>query len=54
MTKRIALLAVLASMVVGTAVASANAQPPTNGGSNLGGGHSGQCTGAKADRPASC
>jgi hypothetical protein len=52
--KRIAALALLASMFMGTALAHANAKPPTNGGSNLGGGSSGQCTGAQAQRPASC
>jgi hypothetical protein len=34
--------------------AFANATAPANGGSNLGGGQSGQCTGAQADRPAAC
>jgi hypothetical protein len=33
-------------------VAAANPSPPTNGGN--GAGHSGQCTGPAADRPASC
>jgi hypothetical protein len=33
-------------------VAFANPSPPTNGGN--GAGQSGQCTGAAADRPASC
>ncbi len=32
----------------------ANASVPTNGGSNLGGGQSGQCTAPLADLPASC
>lgn len=34
--------------------AFANPSPPTNGGSANGGGSSGQCTGANADRPAAC
>jgi hypothetical protein len=34
--------------------AAANPSPPTNGGSANGGGSSGQCTGANADRPAAC
>jgi hypothetical protein len=33
-------------------VASASPAPPTNGGN--GAGHSGQCTGPAADRPAAC
>jgi hypothetical protein len=35
-----------------TAMAVASPPPPTNGGN--GAGHSGQCTGPAADRPASC
>lgn len=42
-----------AALAVATApIASANPSPPTNGGN--GAGHSGQCTGKAADRPASC
>jgi hypothetical protein len=54
--RRIALAIALAGLAayLGAATALANASPPTNGGSNLGGGQSGQCTGALADRPASC
>ena len=42
--------ALLTLATVGAAFA--NPDPPTNGGN--GAGHSGQCTGAAADRPASC
>jgi hypothetical protein len=42
-------LAVSAALVPS---ALANPSPPTNGGN--GAGHSGQCTAAAADRPASC
>ena len=42
-----------AAMLLATATAaSANPSAPTNGGN--GAGQSGQCTGAAADRPASC
>lgn len=44
--------AILALSIAG--VASANPHAPTNGGSANGGGSSGQCTGANADRPAAC
>lgn len=50
-------LAVLTAATMAAATAApafANATPPTNGGSANGAGHSGQCTGALADRPASC
>ena len=50
--KRIAVLAVLASMFVGSTLAHANAKPPTNGGN--GAGQSGQCTGNPSGRPAVC
>jgi hypothetical protein len=44
---------IVAGIIIGTgATALANPSPPTNGGN--GAGHSGQCTGAAADRPASC
>lgn len=44
-------LCLTATSIVG-AFASAGPKPPTNGGN--GAGSSGQCTGAAADRPASC
>jgi hypothetical protein len=43
---------ILMSMMLSTMAAYANPSPPTNGGN--GAGQSGQCTGAAADRPASC
>jgi hypothetical protein len=44
-----------AALVLGGAgLASADPAAPTNGGSANGGGQSGQCTGANADRPAAC
>jgi hypothetical protein len=43
-------IAITLGLTAGTAFA--NPSPPTNGGN--GAGHSGQCTGAAADRPASC
>jgi hypothetical protein len=53
--KRIAALVIAGSLVLATTVpALANPSPPTNGGSANGGGSSGQCTGANADRPAAC
>jgi len=54
MTKRImaGLAAGLFTVVVTAGPVSANPSPPTNGGN--GAGHSGQCTGPAADRPASC
>lgn len=54
MRKRIAIgLTCLGLAVVGpVSSAFANASPPTNGGN--GAGHSGQCTGNPADRPAVC
>jgi Spy/CpxP family protein refolding chaperone len=47
-----ALLAALALSVATAPIAAANPSPPTNGGN--GAGHSGQCTGNPADRPAVC
>ena len=44
-------LCLTATALVGS-FASANPSPPTNGGN--GAGHSGQCTGAASERPASC
>ncbi len=48
--------AIVAAALLGAVLiaspASADAQPPTNGGN--GAGSSGQCTGPEADRPASC
>jgi hypothetical protein len=53
MRKRIVAVGITAGLVLGTAsTAFANPSPPTNGGN--GGGASGQCTGAAADRPAGC
>jgi hypothetical protein len=51
--KRMA-IALSACILAGSfsSVAAANPQPPTNGGN--GAGHSGQCTGNPADRPAVC
>lgn len=44
--------AALALTLIGSNYASAEPQPPTNGGN--GAGQSGQCTGPQVDRPASC
>ena len=53
MLKRmLALATVIASLALTAAPAFADPAPPTNGGN--GAGQSGQCTGAAADRPASC
>jgi hypothetical protein len=53
MKRFILVCAATAAIVLGSAVpAFADPQPPTNGGN--GGGQSGQCTGAPADRPAVC
>ena len=42
-------------LMAATAIpAFANPSAPTNGGSANGGGSSGQCTGANADRPEAC
>jgi hypothetical protein len=41
-------------LAISASAALANPSPPTNGGSANGGGASGQCTGANADRPAAC
>jgi hypothetical protein len=55
MRRTIATLTLTAAFVLGSAgTALANPEPPTNGGSANGGGSSGQCTGANADRPAAC
>lgn len=51
MRKIVAVVGFLLIVVPG-GVASANPSAPTNGGN--GAGSSGQCTGAAADRPASC
>jgi hypothetical protein len=45
-------LSTMALAVTSVPFAGANPSPPTNGGN--GGGKSGQCTGANADRPNSC
>ena len=51
--RRIASLLVAGLLALATAApAFASPSPPTNGGN--GAGHSGQCTGPQADRPASC
>ena len=54
MRRRKTLAATLAAVFAlsGAGTALANPSPPTNGGN--GAGHSGQCTGPAADRPASC
>jgi hypothetical protein len=55
MRRTIATLTLTAAFVLGSAgTALANPEAPTNGGSANGGGSSGQCTGANADRPAAC
>ena len=55
MRRTIATLTLTAGLVLGGALtAAANPEAPTNGGSANGGGSSGQCTGAEADRPAAC
>ena len=55
MKRTLAALTLSAGLLFGSAVmAFANPEPPTNGGSANGGGSSGQCTGANADRPAAC
>jgi hypothetical protein len=51
MTALLATLALAATSVIVPA-SLGNPKPPTNGGN--GAGQSGQCTGAAADRPASC
>ena len=51
MTALLATLALAATSAIVPATL-ANPSPPTNGGN--GAGHSGQCTGAAADRPVSC
>jgi len=50
--KTLALVGVMTALALTAAPAFGNPSPPTNGGN--GAGHSGQCTGAAADRPASC
>lgn len=51
--KTTATLLIAGALCVGLAPAAwANPSPPTNGGN--GAGHSGQCTGNPADRPAVC
>ena len=54
MRRKSAVLALMGTFALaGFAPASmASPSPPTNGGN--GAGHSGQCTGANADRPSSC
>jgi hypothetical protein len=55
MRRTLATLTLTAAFVLGSAsTALANPEAPTNGGSANGGGSSGQCTGANADRPAAC
>jgi hypothetical protein len=44
----------VAALILPSTAAIADPSAPTNGGSANGGGQSGQCTGANADRPASC
>ena len=50
--KTLALVGVITALALTAAPALGNPSPPTNGGN--GAGHSGQCTGPAADRPASC
>ncbi|HKY51507.1 MAG TPA: hypothetical protein VJP45_09645 [Candidatus Limnocylindria bacterium] len=52
MRKAVFVATLLVSLMLSTASALANPDAPTNGGN--GAGQSGQCTGAAADRPASC
>ena len=52
MRKLVFTVTLLGSLLLGTISAYADPTPPTNGGN--GAGQSGQCTGAAADRPASC
>jgi hypothetical protein len=55
MRRTLATLTLTAAFVLGSVgTALANPEAPTNGGSANGGGSSGQCTGANADRPAAC
>jgi hypothetical protein len=55
MRRTIATLTLTTGLLLGSAIAAgANPEAPTNGGSANGGGSSGQCTGAEADRPPSC
>ena len=52
---KIAAIVIAVSVFASTlAPVFANPSAPTNGGSANGGGSSGQCTGANADRPAAC
>jgi hypothetical protein len=50
----VSLIAATALLVAAAGAAGANPDAPTNGGSANGGGQSGQCTGANADRPDAC
>lgn len=50
----VALVLVGAFSLSSVIAATANPSAPTNDGSANGGGSSGQCTGAEADRPAAC
>jgi hypothetical protein len=50
----VSFIAATALLVATAGAAGANPAAPTNGGSANGGGQSGQCTGANADRPAAC
>jgi hypothetical protein len=50
----VSFIAASALLVAAAGAAGANPDAPTNGGSANGGGASGQCTGANADRPAAC
>jgi hypothetical protein len=55
MRKLLTVIAATLALALGTVgTASADPAPPTGGGSNLGGGQSGQCAGPLEDRPASC
>lgn len=55
MRRTAATLVLTAGLLLGSTVtAFGNPSAPTNGGSANGGGSSGQCTGANADRPPSC
>jgi hypothetical protein len=52
--RALAIAVVVAATLAIGGVAYADPSAPTNGGSNLGGGQSGQCAGPLAERPAAC
>jgi hypothetical protein len=50
----VSIVAATALTIAAAGAAGADPSAPTNGGSANGGGQSGSCTGANADRPAAC